>query len=262
MPAISKIRFTNVIYENGEKRYNDDTFQFDGHNGAILLENGGGKTVYVQTAIQAILPHAEVADRKIKNTLILENSAAHIAIEWILSERPRRYGLTAVTLFMNKGSVDSYKYAYEYDEGDDNSIDKIPFVKESINDKKRPATKEEIWEYYSTMSQNRINAHAFTTIKDYHEYIEKNFKIIPSEWRKIAIINGAEGGVEAFFDACKTTGQLVDNLLIPTVEEALAGEGTKEFADTFEKQRDHFKKYKQLKARIEESRKVENQINS
>ncbi|MBV7275103.1 hypothetical protein I6U48_19565 [Clostridium sp. PL3] len=262
MPAISKIRFTNVIYENGEKRYNDDIFQFEGHNGAILLENGGGKTVFVQTAIQAILPHSDLAERKIKNTLMLENSTAHIAIEWILSERPRRYALTSVSLFMNRGAVDSLKYVYEYEEGNDNSIEKLPFVKESVNGKKRPATKEEASEYYSEMSQNKISAKTFSTIKDYHEYIEKSFKIIPSEWRKIALINGAEGDVEAFFDACKTTGQLVDNLLIPTVEEALAGDGTKEFAETFEKQREHFKKYKQLKARIDESRLVEEQINS
>lgn len=261
MPAISRIRFTNVIYENGDKRYNDDIFQFDGHNGAIILENGGGKTVFVQTAIQAILPHAELADRKIKNTLMLENSAAHIAIEWILNEHPRRYALTSVTLFMNKGSVDSYKYVYEYQEDDDATIENLPFVKEGINGNKRPATKEEMGEYYSLMSQNRINAHHFNTIRDYNEYIESNFKIIPSEWRKIALINGAEGDVEAFFDSCKTTGQLVDNLLIPTVEEALSGNGTKEFAETFEKQREHFKKYNQLKARIEESRRVEAQIN-
>jgi hypothetical protein len=262
MPAISKIRFTNVIYENGEKRYNDDIFRFDGHNGAILLENGGGKTVFVQTAIQTVLPHSDLAERKIKNTLMLENSAAHIAIEWILSEKPRRYALTSVTLFMNRGAVDSLKYVYEYEEGDDNSIEKLPFVKESVNGKKRPATKEEAGEYYSTMSQNRISARTFGTIKEYQQYIESNFRIIPSEWRNIALINGAEGDVEKFFDKCKTTGQLVDNLLIPTVEEALAGDGTKEFAETFEKQREHFKKYKQLKARIDESKLVEEQINS
>ncbi|OFI06011.1 hypothetical protein CLOACE_13920 [Clostridium acetireducens DSM 10703] len=262
MPAISKIRFTNVIYENGSKRYNDDIFQFDGHNGVILIENGGGKTVFVQTAIQSILPHSDLAQRKIKNTLMLENNVAHIAIEWILSEKPRRYALTCVTLFMNKGFVKSLKYVYEYEEGDDNSIDKIPFVKETINGGKRAATKEEMGEYYSIMSKNRITANIFNTIHEYHEYIESNFKIIPSEWRKIVLINGAEGGVEEFFDACTTTGQLVDNLLIPTVEEALVGNGTKDFVETFEKQREHFKKYKQLKSKIEESKLVKNEIDS
>lgn len=260
MPSISKIRFTNVVYENGNKRYNNEVFQFDGQNGAIILENGGGKTVFIQTAIQSVLPHAEVAERKIKNTLSLENSPAHIAIEWILNESPRRYALTAVTLFINKSAVDSYKYVYEYSEGDDGSIENLPFVLEGINGT-RPAGKDEIGEYYSQMSQKRMNAHNFSTIKEYHQYIENNFKIVPSEWRKIALINGGEGDVEAFFNACQTTGQLVDNLLIPTVEESLSGNGTKEFAETFEKQREHFKKYNQLKGRIEESKNVENHIN-
>lgn len=260
MPAISKIRFTNVVYENGQKRYNDDVFQFDGENGAILLENGGGKTVFIQTALQAILPNHDLADRKIKNTLMLENNSAHIAIEWIISERPRRYALTAVTLFMNKGSVDALKYAYEYEENDDETIEKLPFKVKNASGNYRPANKDEMEDYYSTMSKNTINAKLFKVKRDYHKYIEDKFKIIPKEWDRIATINGAEGDVEKFFDACATMGQLVDNLLIPTVEEALAGNGTKEFAETFEKQREHFKKYNQLKARIDESRQVENQV--
>jgi chromosome segregation ATPase len=260
MPSISRIRFTNVIYENGAKRFNDDIFQFDGHNGALLIPNGGGKTVFVQTAIQAVLPHVEVANRKIRDTLVLENTSAHVAIEWILSEKPRRYGLTAVTLFMNRGLVSSLKYVYEYEENDENSIEKLPFVIQSGSGNKRPAEKEEMGEYYLNMSRNKINAHEFSTIKEYQEYIEKNFKIVPWEWRKIALINSAEGGVEEFFNNCRSTGQLVDNLLIPTVEEAIAGDGTRDFAETFEKQIQHFKKYKQLKARVEESRSIEAEI--
>lgn len=259
MPAISKIRFTNVVYENGQKRYNDDIFQFDGENGAILLENGGGKTVFIQTAIQAILPNQELAERKIKNTLMLENNSAHIAIEWIIRERPRRYALTAVTLFMNKGTVDALKYVYEYEENDDETIEKLPFKVKNSNGNYRPANKDEMEDYYSNVSKNRINAKVFKIKREYNKYIEDKFKIIPKEWERIATINGAEGGVESFFDSCKTMGQLIDNLLIPTVEEALAG-GTKEFAETFEKQREHFKEYNQLKARIDESRQVENQV--
>lgn len=261
MPSISKIRFTNVVYENGDKRYNDDIFEFDGENGAVLLENGGGKTVFVQTALQAVVPNVSVSDRKIKNTLLLENSPAHIAVEWIINEKPRKYALTSVTLFMKNGEAASYKYVYEYDEGDDESIENIPFVIENQDAGKRASSKDEINEYYVKMSQNRMNAHTFVTKKDYCDYIEDNFKIIPSEWQKIAEINGAEGGVEEFFDACKTTGQLVDNLLIPTVEDALAGEGTKAFADIFEKQREHLKQSKQLRTQISESRTVCDRIN-
>lgn len=40
MPSISRIRFTNVVYDNGHKRYIDTTFRFDGYNGILLLETG------------------------------------------------------------------------------------------------------------------------------------------------------------------------------------------------------------------------------
>ena len=69
MPSISRIRFTNVVYDNGKKRYIDTTFRFDGFNGILLLENGAGKTVFVQTLIQAVLPRKTVANRKIQETL-------------------------------------------------------------------------------------------------------------------------------------------------------------------------------------------------
>lgn len=111
------------------------------------------------------------------------------------------------------------------------------------------------------MNQQYMNANTFNTIKEFHSYIEKNFKIIPSEWKRISLINSAEGEVEGFFDGCKTTGQLVDKLLIPVVEEALSINNTNDFVSSFEKQREHFKKHKQLRNKIEESQAIEEQIN-
>lgn len=261
MPSISKIRFTNVVYEGGGKRYNDDLFLFDSHNGAILLENGGGKTVFIQTAIQAILPNVELAERKMKDTLSLDSSSAHIAIEWIIHERPRRYGLTAVTLYMAKEGLKSYRYTYEYEEGDKHRIEELPFVRSMADGKVRPANRDEMNEYYSTMKANHpLKAHTFDTVKNYHQHLEERFKIIASEWKKITVINSSEGGVESFFDGCKTTSQLVDQLLIPTVEEAIAGKGSTDFVQTFETQREHFKAHKRLRRVIEENKQVEKQI--
>ena len=249
------------MYEGGNKRYNDDIFLFDSHNGAILLENGGGKTVFIQTAIQAILPNAELAERKMKDTLSLESSSAHIAIEWIINEKPRRYGLTAVTLFLVEKAVRSYRYTYEYEEGDKHRIENLPFVRPSAEGKVRPASREEMNDYYTTMkSSHPLKASTFETVKSYHQYLEERFKIIASEWKKIAVINSSEGGVESFFDGCKTTSQLVDQLLIPTVEEAIAGKGSADFVQTFEKQREHFKAHKRLRRVIEENKQVEKQI--
>ncbi|MCD1259756.1 chromosome segregation ATPase [Paenibacillus athensensis] len=252
MPAISKIRFTNVVYEDGNKRYNDELFHFDGHNGAILLENGGGKTVFIQTALQAVLPHADLAGRKMKDTLSLASGAAHVAIEWILNDRPRRYVVTCVSLFMTATGLDSYRYVYDYPALDTDAIERIPFVKGEPG-RQRAADKGEIYDYYQGMAGKRMNARLLPTIKEYKAVLEQDYHIIASEWERIAKVNSTEGGVESFFDECKTTSQLFDRLLIPTVEDALLGYSQGEFADTFETHRESFKKYKELKERIAEN---------
>jgi len=263
VPAISRIRYTNVVYENGAKRYIDNSFQFEGHNGVILLENGGGKTVFLQTLIQAILPHEKVADRKIAETLLLNNNIAHIAVEWILNDNPRRYALTAVSLFMNgKDELASYKFAYEYGPQDGNSIEKLPFVRSNGN-KQRPANRDEIAEFYRNMSNRHMVAKFFSdseSVKSYQKYIEDSFKIIPAEWSKLAVINTSEGGVEEYFSKCSTTGELVDRLLVPTVEEALAGNGTQDFVELFEQQREHFRRQIELRNRIQECQGVDQEL--
>ncbi|MFY0517935.1 hypothetical protein ACOMCU_08880 [Lysinibacillus sp. UGB7] len=259
MPAISKIRLTNIVFEEGQKRYNNETFLFDGHNGAILLENGGGKTVFIQTVLQAILPHTPLAQRKIKDTLQLENAPAHIAIEWILNEQPRRYMTTCVSLFLTKNSFDSLRYVYEYEGKDDHSIDNIPFVR-TTNGKKRPADRGEMLDYYSAMREKSVRAQTFQTKKEYQAYIEEQYQIIESEWESIVKINSTEGGVEAFFDECKSTSQLFDRLLIPTVEDSIAGHNKNSFADLFEKQRESFHSYKRLKESIEENKQIQQEL--
>lgn len=255
MPAISKIRFTHVLYEGGNKRYNDETFWFDGHNGAILLENGGGKTVFIQTAIQAMLPHTDLAGRKLKDTLLLENGPAHVAVEWILNDKPRRrYAVTCVSLFQSGQGVDSYRYAYEYGERDEHGIDRLPFVR-PLMDKTRPADKGEIHEYYASMAGRfPLNARLFSTIREYKAHLEEQYQIISSEWEAIVKINDSEGGIEKFFDDCKTTSQLLDRLLIPTVEQTMQSYEEGKFASMFETHQEGFRQYRDLKVQIGENR--------
>lgn len=260
MPAISRIRFTNVIYENGGKRYNDEIFLFDGHNSAFLLENGGGKTVFIQTALQAIVPHINMAERKIKDTLSLENGPAHIAIEWIINDKPRRYAMTAVSLYIENNALNSLKYTYDYDAQDSHGIEDIPFSVAVSEINKRPATRGEISDYYSRMNRQSPHANVFSTIQDYGKFIENTYKIIPSEWRKVATVNSGEGNVDEFFSKCKTTEQLLSNLLIPVVEEAIEGDHAAGFVETFERQREHFKKNRILQEKIAQSRLIKEKI--
>lgn len=263
MPAISKIRFANVVYDNGNKRYIDTTFRFDGYNGILLLENGAGKTVFVQTLIQAVLPRKTVAQRKIQETLQLNNSIAHIAVEWILEEKPRRYALTAVSLFRNsKEQLASQEFAMEYPSNSSIRLDTLPFFRKEKKGK-RPATKEEMAAYFrDAANHHSLQARFFSendTLLAYESYLEEHFKIIPSEWNKIAAINESEGGVEAYFENCRTTNELVDRLLIPTIEEGINtshGHEDNGFVSLFESQRDHFKQQNKLKKQIDEMQSV------
>lgn len=269
MPSISRIRFTNVIYDNGHKRYIDTTFRFDGYNGILLLENGAGKTVFVQNLIQAVLPRKTVAQRKIQETLQLNNAVAHIAVEWILEDQPRRYALTAVSLFMNsKEQLASQEFALEYTPSSQVRLDTLPFVR-SDKGKARPATKEEMASYFRGVAEHTMAARFFSendTLLAYGQYLEEHFKIIPSEWNKIAAINETEGGVEGYFENCRTTNELVDRLLIPTVEEgclAASGPATAKgngFAELFESQREHVKQQLRLEKRITEMKGVLEQL--
>lgn len=259
MPAISKIRLTNVVYEDGNKRYNDEVFLFDGHNGAIVLENGGGKTVFIHTVLQAVLPHTNLGDRKIKETLQLENAPAHIGIEWIKNDQPRRYVTTCVSLFLTKDGLDSLRYVHEYDEGSSDSLEHIPFVRKTDR-VKRPAGREEMLEYYSAMKQKSMYAHTFTTIREFKDHLEKEHHIIANEWESIVKINGDEGGIDRFFASCRTTTDLYDRLLIPTVEDSIMDHNQGMFVDTFEKQRAGFQTYKQLKASIEENEQIQREL--
>lgn len=261
MPTISKIRLTNVIYEQGQKRYQDEIFKFDGFNGAILLENGGGKTVFIQTVLQAVIPHTNLAERKIKDTLYLEDGPAHIAIEWIINDSPRRYVVTAVSLFKRSNELESLRYVYEYSANDPHSIEQIPFT-ENTAEGIRVVSRKEIAEHYSYMvSQYPLKAKTFPkSIKSFQEYIEEHYFIVRNEWESIVNINASEGSIEKFFEECKKTNELIDRLLIPSVELGIAGYKKHEFADLFENQRAHLKQYKKLREKIEENKSLQKEL--
>ncbi|MCK4259599.1 MAG: hypothetical protein KAX49_11515 [Halanaerobiales bacterium] len=62
--------------------------------------------------------------------------------------------------------------------------------------------------------------HIFDQIRSYQERL-KHYRILPEEWKNIRDTNGSEGGVDRFFEKSKTTKQLLDNMLIPGVEEMI-----------------------------------------
>ncbi|MCD5414937.1 MAG: hypothetical protein LR001_08075 [Clostridiales bacterium] len=260
MPVISKIRLTNIVYEGGQKRYNDELFVLEGNNTVFLLENGGGKTVLVQMVIQAILPGFKHANRKIRETLMLDSNAAHIAIEWIINENPKKYMVTAITLFVKNGELKTRKFINEYGLDDVSSIERIPFSLKSKSGEMRPASHSEMNDYYLQRKNTSIHGQVFDSLKEYYNYLETNYNISYKEWMNISKINAAEGGVDEFFNKCSTTSQLVNNLLLPTIEEGIEGENADLFSETFESHRQHLKQHKILNETIRQNKEIKSKI--
>src|SRR5699024_6309547 len=103
-------------------------------------------------------------------------------------------------------------------------------------------------------------AQTFDTITSFHNYIEEHYQLIKNEWESVVKINRDEGGIEGFFENCKTTTDLYDRLLIPTVEDSIAGHTKDMFADMFEKQRTGFQTYRNLKNSMKEHREIQAEL--
>lgn len=262
MPTIHKIRFSNVQFANGEKRYDDETFHFGDKNSILILENGGGKTVFIQAAMQAIIPHSSLGDRTIKDTLYLENGPAHIAIEWTLNEKPKQYVVTAVTLYRRNNLIESLRYVYTYGERDEHRLEQIPFILGEENER-YVATREQMLHYYQTVAKDYpARAKLFPqSIKAYREYIEEHFLIMRKEWENIGVMNSSEGGIEKVFSTCKTTQELFDRLLIPSVEQADLHLKKEVLVDQFETQRKSLQKHKELEEQIKSYAHIHEQLN-
>lgn len=249
-------------FSNGDKRYYDETFHFEDQNSIILLENGGGKTVFIQTALQAIIPHSSLGDRTIKETLYLENGPAHIAIEWTVNNHPKRSVVTAVTLYRKNNAIESLRYVYEYGEQDEHRIENIPFLL-GEGQERYVATKEQMLQYYQNIVKTSpARGKLFLkTLKQYREYLEETYAIMRKEWENISMMNSTEGGIEKVFENCKTTQELFDRLLIPSVEQANVHFEKKEFVDQFESQRKSLRKSKELAEQIKSYKKIDEQLN-
>ena len=57
MPRINRLRIVNFRYDDDKKLISNELYEFGGKNALINLENGGGKSVILQLALQVVLPN-------------------------------------------------------------------------------------------------------------------------------------------------------------------------------------------------------------
>ena len=136
----------------------------------------------MQALLQWSCP-AALAERKAGGTQSGKRPA-HIAVEWIINEKPRRYALTVVTLFSSKDGMDSINMFMSM-KADKNSLKAFPWYARA-GWPLAACQQSGCVTITLAMSRSSMNAHYFPSIREYQQYIEENFKIIISEWRSIA----------------------------------------------------------------------------
>lgn len=222
MPQIWRMRLVNIEYDGGKKVYTDELFRLHGKNTLFNLTNGGGKTLLVQLLLQVVLPNEPFNKRGIVELLAHRRYTGHIAVEWRLDTREDNY-LTTGFCFTRGQDEDSrlryFLYCINYQQANEFDIKHLPLVKE-----RAPLGYTEL---LSLLKKNTGSREASITVFDQDDrrsaYLEhlKTYNIFAKEWKNIKTINNREGGVAEFFTGATTTKQLLENLIIPAVEEVV-----------------------------------------
>ncbi len=219
MPRLNRIRIHNIHFDSGgQPRYfHDTTFEPRGLNSLLLLANGGGKTLLLHLVVQVVLPNVKLQERRLKRLLDKEKFTGHILVEWLLDSEMPRFLLTGFCFADSVGSanreVDYFNYLYEYTGRNSWDLASIPLVDEEgrnlnfkqLNDLLRDSPVSHFHSYRRQEYQRKL----------------KTYNIDPREWEHVLRINNSEGGVEEFFEGCSKTRTLMNNLLIPIIDEVL-----------------------------------------
>ena len=242
MPQISKVRIVNFNYNDGKRLIADELYDFsdieqdNALNVLINLANGGGKSVLVQLMLQPLVPKAKVAGRGIESFFNKASDHCFVLLEWLKDNSTEKL-LTGIAMSAkdttsiedDSGRGRSIKYytfysnytAYnsQYDiinmplSKKENSI----FVPASFDSVRKLARKSNgVLNYYASDDNPRWR-------KKLAEY-----GLSFEEWKMISELNSEEGGLSKFFGSFKTSDNLIDELLIKTIEDKLTQIQTKE----------------------------------
>jgi hypothetical protein len=255
MPSINRIRLVNIQYDKGGKQYADELFKLHGKNTLINLANGGGKTLWLQLVMQTQLPGGMMGSRRMVDLLAHERYTGHILVEWKLDTQGEREFLLTGFCFTKasdeEGELKYFTYLHPYRIGDDLSIAKMPLVTDG-----RVIGYQD---YYNLLRKES----GVTTFSqhDRRKYIQHlaQYHIYEKEWLSIRTTNGSEGGMDGFFARSKTEQSLLENLLIPTVDQALFQDDNEaqDLANSFLKYKDKLLRIPQIEKNLEEFQEIE-----
>ncbi len=240
MPKISKVRIVNFTYNDGKRLIADELYDFsdrsqqDALNVLINLTNGGGKSVLVQLMMQPVIPKAKVAGRRIESFFTKATDHCYVLIEWMKDNSSEKL-LTGISMAARElSSTDEDMgmgikyYTFYTNYGRDSYPYSIQNLELSRNENGRfiPAGYDEIKKIAKASHQSLF----WYSSEDNPKWQKKlsEYGLIQDEWRMMEKLNSEEGGLGKFFGEFKTSDQLIDKLLIPTIESRLSYSNEKE----------------------------------
>lgn len=236
MPQICKCRIVNFRYNGGKRLIADELFDFGnelglGANNALIdMANGIGKTVMVQLMLQPIIPNAKVSGRRIESYFQRPEDHCFVLLEWILDNSNDKL-VTGIAMAAGeeidmgtdnessggKGRRVRYYTFYTKESGSSeydiahlplSKKEKGAFVPASFNDIRELAKR----------ARNHIATYSADSNRDWGKKLAE-FGILQMEWHTVMEkLNVKEGGISDFFEDFKDSDDLIDKLLIPTIE--------------------------------------------
>ncbi|TYQ18417.1 UNVERIFIED_CONTAM: chromosome segregation ATPase [Acetivibrio alkalicellulosi] len=238
MPQINRFRIVNFRYDDDKKYISNELYEFDTKNSLINLENGGGKSVILQLALQVVLPNTSMGTRNFSNYFKVGASPTHILVEWKLDGTRGEYLLTGICVSKNADGIRFFTYTHTYTLPYHLDIKAI----EVVNKDKQVANFSEYYNYLKRMSSEmRLNINTYSRDRQ-REYRDKihTFNLFKEEFEAIKTINQSEGGIDKFFENARKSRNVIEKLIIPNIP-TTEGESEGILAQTFKKHLENLK---------------------
>ncbi len=242
MPQISKVRIVNFNYNDGKRLIADELYDFsdieqnNAMNVLINLANGGGKSVLVQLMLQPLVPKAKVASRSIESFFNKAGDHCFVLLEWLKDNSTEKL-LTGIAMSVKdttsieddseRGrSIKYYTFYSNYSAYNSQyDIINMPLSKKE-NGIFVPASFDSVRKL-ARKSNGFLNYYASDDNPRWRKKLAE-YGLSFEEWKMIAELNSEEGGLSKFFGSFKTSDNLIDELLIKTIERKLTQIQTKE----------------------------------
>lgn len=234
MPTASKVRFVNLKYNDDKRIIPDVTLDLKNDKTLALLQNSGGKTVLTNFLSQPILfcydklKKGEKTYFDMNNYFKTNTQPCYVFLELELEDNNGYLLLGVGFKKTTDGVLKKVSFIREYsNEEDKYSIKNFPFFDTSNGFKQLNG----IDELYSKFTSDRKNKEVLCYRSNNSDHKRKfkakllEYRINEKEWKDVYTkVNASEGGMSDLFENSRTSQDLLNDWIIPAIEDKLSGD--------------------------------------